>query len=430
MFIKVNGKNLVVGMKWNVMISDGAVSKAVRSNKAVWHWHSGTAFYYGFIPKGEKVVKKDLPLYSAVIAFATAHAEGNALAIVSVPDTEHYVICGVYQGRPSDGFDVIVSSEEAVAEIIEAFTDKCADSSFTLYGDINVQQIVPFTLNELAEQASDYARLKKVQSELVNPVTITIGLALLGIGANFAYQEYVNYRKQEVAKKLAASQKSAQQIYNDALALKRQEVGFFSSNAPLILQKFLQLPQKVGGWDLEKATCKVTQEKTLSCVLLFAKSKSFEVNNQTFSTAATASGFKSIVYHPDLKVNEATWVMTGLPFVTLGEAMDKSIGQQQHWTEFGSQLQKLLPFSSPGLTPFAPIVQPTGPDAGQVVVSPIVSATWKPSGPARVLELLGTFPKYALINNVTFTLDKSPKYRFNESFINVQIEGTVFAKNN
>lgn len=430
MFIKVNGKNLVVGMKWNVMINDGAVSKAVRSNKAAWYWHAGSAFYYGFIPKGEKVVKKDLPLYSAVIAFATAHAEGNALAIISVPDTEHYVVCGVYQGRPSDGFDVVISSEEAVSEVIDAFTERCADSSFTLYGDINIQQIVPLTLTDLAEQASEFAQLKKIQSELVNPITITLGLVLLGFGANFAYQEYVKYRKQEVAKKLAASQKSAQQIYNDALAMKRKEIGISASDAPVILQRFLQLHPKVGGWDLEKATCNVTQEKTLSCILLFAKGKSYEVNNQTFLNAATAYGFKSIVYHPDLKANEATWVMNGLPFVTLGEAMDKSIGQQQQWTDFGSQLQKLLPFGTPALTPFAPIVQPTGPDAGQVVISPIVIASWKPSGPARILELLSSFPKYTLISNVTFLFEKSPRYRFNESFMNVQIEGTVFAKNN
>lgn len=430
MFIKVNGKNLVVGMKWNVMISDGTISKAVRESKSVWYWHAGPAFYYGIVPRGEKVVKKDLPLHSAMISFATAHSEGNALAILTVPDTDMFVVCGVYQGRPCDGFDAVIPSISSLSEVIDAFTERCGDTSFSLYGDISVQQIIPLTLEELAEHTTDYAELKKVKSELINPITIGIGIAALGFAASAGWDQYVKYRKQEVEKKLAASRKSAQQIYDDAIALKRQEVGLLSEDAPKILNEFLNLPATVGGWDLERANCKVSQVKTLNCTLRFLKSKSHEVSNQSFLKASSHLGFTSIAYKPDLKVIEAVWIVKNLPFVTVGKAMDMAISQNQQWIQFGSQLQRLLPFGSPTFSAFTPIIQPSGAGAGQVMLSPIVNATWSPSGPARILELFESFPKYALLNNVNFFVEKSPKFRFNESFLKVQVDGTVFAKNN
>lgn len=430
MFIKVNGKTLVVGMKWSVMISDGSVAKAVRASKSTWYWNSGSSFSYGVLPKDEKVGKKDLPLYSAVIAFAAAHSEGNALAILSVPDTEDYVVCGVYQGRPIDGYDLTVDSPEQVSQLITAFTDVCGENGFTLLGDVPVDSIVPYSLDRLADAATDYAQLKKVKSDLVNPVTILIGVAAIGFIGNLGWQQFAKYRQQEAARKLAASQKSAQQLYDDALARKREEVGFFASDAPLLMTQVLKLPVQVGGWNLEKVNCAVAQTKAFVCTMRFAKGKSLEVNNKTFLQEAAPLKFKSITYQSDLKTIEALSEITNLPFITLGKAIDASVSQKEELLHFGSHLQKLLPFGTPSLSDFTAIALPPGVQEGQLTALPMTSSTWKPSGPIRILELFTAFPKYAVLNSISVQIDKSPRYRFNESFITVAADGTVFAKPN
>lgn len=430
MFIKVNSKNLVFGMNWHVNISDGSISKAVRSKKSTWYWHSGVAFNYGTIPREEKVVKKDLPLYSAAIAFSAAHVEGNVLAVITIPGTELFAICCSYQGRPRDGFDLVASSPNEVAKVISDFVEQCAESSYTMMGDVPYADIIPFTIHQLADSVTEYAQIKKVKSELINPVTILLALVVIGFGVQMAWTEYVKYRRAEVARKMAATQKSAQQQYDEALALKRKEPAMLASAAPQVLAAILKLPPQVGGWNMQRASCKPSEGKILKCTLNYGRGAAFPINNKSFLSESMPLLFKTITYKEDLKSIDAVWMVPDMPFVTVGDVIDASLLPKDELLEFGSHLQKLIPFGSPSITRFAPIVLAVNVDQSKLINKPTQFAVWKPQGPVRILELFSAFPKYAKVDEFNFSFAKAPRYRFNESFATVALTGTVYAKPN
>ena len=431
MLIKIEDKNLMVGMTWHVMVNNtSSVNKSVKQKKSSWYWHANNVFFFGSVPKSEKLTRKDLPVYSSVIAFSVTQPTGNSLAIVSVPDTEHYLICGVFQGRPKEGYDCTVSSLEEVSNIVSSFSDLCGNAGFTLLGDIKLSDMQFFSMQNLIESLTEYSKLKRVRSEIINPVTILIGLAAFGFAGSEGWKQYVKYRNNQIAIKLAQQQKSSQQLYDEALVDKRKEVALRVSDAPQLMKKMIIFPVSVGGWKTKSAKCTANQSKNVFCTLSFIKGSKGEITNKSFLSYSEPYKFLAIRYLPNLTTIEADLEITGLPFTTMADVLDSALPLKSEWLDFGSQVQRLIPFGSPTVTQYAPISLRNDAQNGQISTLPPLSAKWTQSGPIRILEMLKDFPKYAVLNSVNLSVSDTPKYEVKSSFLTVEIDSNVFAKQN
>ena len=431
MLIKVDDKNLVAGLEWHVIVNNNSsVNKLVRQKKGVWFWHASQAFYYGYVPKSTKISRKDTVIYSTAIAFAKSQPNSNALGVIKIPDSHQYLICGVYQNRPKEGYDCVVNSPEEVSRVIKNFDKLCGEAGYALLGDIEYGEMQTFTLQNLVSTISDTSKLLKVKSEIINPVTILIGVVILAFLANEGWKQYVVYRNKQIATKLAQKQKSSQQLYDEAIAEKRNEVALLVAEAPSIRRALSLLPPNIGGWKTKTVKCTARNDKKLDCVLTFIRGDSGSINNKSFVQYAAPYKFQSVKFMPNLNSIEAELVIDGLAFTTIGTAIDASVSMKNEMIDFGSLVQHLMPFGAPNFSQFAPIQLRNDAQNGQISSLPPLSAKWTQTGPFRILELMNNFPKYAVLNSINLTVSDTPKYELKTSFLTIEIDATVFAKPN
>lgn len=430
MFFRVNGKSLVVGMNWHVSI-EGSISKGVRSNNAKWYWSSSQSINFGTLGKADSVEKKDLPLHSAVIVLSQVYPNQNVIAAIRVgdEDQEHYqyIVIGILEGKPHNDFDTVVTDPARVSELIASFGALCEHGKFTLVGNIENDEIQYLDLDMLADSVSDYSAIKKLSSNVLNQITIPLLIAGVAYGGYVGWGEYRKYRAAKIAERMAANQKTAQQQYDEAILIKRDESVLLASEGPSVLAKITSLPTHVGGWSLSNGKCIPSVAKVVTCTLTFTKPSDSDADNLSFVNAAPKVNVTDIVYKPDFKSITANWTFSDIKFTTYGAVMDASETIEKTWIHFGSNLQKFFPFSAPGITDYKPFAVPPGVDVNQIS-KPQQYADWKQSGPIKIFEMFTDFPKYSVITSFTFSVGSTSQYRFNHSFLTVEVTGSVLAR--
>ena len=430
MFFRVNGVSLVVGMDWHVSI-EGSISKAVKSKNSKWYWSSPSSINFGTLRKADSVEKKDLPLHSAVIALSLAFSDQNVFAAIRLGDDEtdsqKFAVFAIFEGKPHDDFDIVVSDPAQVSKLISDFGAMCEHGSFTLVGNLQHPEIVYFDFDILADAVSDYSQIKKLRSDLLNQITIPVLIAGVAYGGFVGWSEYKKYRAAKIAERMAANQKTAQQQYDEAILAKRAEYVLLASEGPSVLSKVTSLPSEIGGWNLTSGKCTPTNEKVVACSLTFSKPNSSDVDHHSFVKDAPKLNLTDITYKPDFKTITANLRLTDLKFSTYGTVLDTAETVEKTWIDFGSSLQKFFPFAAPGITDYKPFAVPPGVDINQIS-KPQQFADWKQSGPIKIFEMFSDFPKYSTISNFNFDVGANSQYRFNHSFLTVEVTGSVFAK--
>jgi hypothetical protein len=427
MIYEVNGKNIVFGMQWKSMLSQVHVHKEARAAKSPYLWHAEKAFYYGLLGEPDQKAKLKTPMFSGAIAFL--HRFPDTPNMLLVLDVAHggYIVCGVHQGRPRDRTDIIVEDETAVSRIIQEFSDLCGAESFVLYGDVEIEGIRPTTLEEIAEAADAGAQLRKVQSALVSPLYIMVGVvAAVAIGS-YLYTAYSHYRLVEAQKKAAAAQKNSQQIYTDELTARRADVALAAPAASALLTSLRGLSISVGGWDLAAATCSPSQLKQIVCEFEYKRGLQRQATFKTF-VDASAKTFDNVDFG-DEKI-KAIRSFKDVAFESVGKAIDSGRKERDEVIEFGSTLQALSNLGKHSRQAFAPFALPAGANLAELTQPPVSAAAWEFNTPLRSLDALDRFPAYATVSKIEITIDKSPKYDVNQSMAMAKVSGMVYSKPN
>ncbi|MBC3871443.1 hypothetical protein [Undibacterium oligocarboniphilum] len=429
MIFTVDDKSLATGLDWSVMISSGSIAKEVRAKKGKWYWNSVASFAYGILPIEDKVTSKNKPVFSAAIAFASAHPEGGALAVLTVPGSESILLCGVFQGRPVKGFDSLLEPKDIAAHI-EAFQHSCGDSGFNIYGDVVGIDSIEYTIHELAKAATEYAELKKVGSNYVNPLTLVLAAVALYLAGDFGYQQFAKYRQKKLNEEMASKQKSAQQIYDEALAQKKKDFVLLAADVPALNRLILSIPSSIGGWDVNKFECGISGQKLVTCDISLRKGSNSEANNKSFLEAAEPFKFKNVIFKNDLQTISALKEFSSLPFLPMGDSLAAAEPIAASNISFQSVLQKVFAVGAPGIGDYKTIALNATFDESQLTAPPLKSAPWSANGPLRMTEIFQKFPKTAIVEKIAYNVNKNAEYGIKQSMVKVEVQGQNFSKPN
>lgn len=425
MIFDIDGKHIAFGMRWKALLT-GDAHKEARSAKAQLMWYDGRATQLGMLIAGDIVVKKTQPIYAGAIALARAHPnDKNIFFVTSVPDSNGYVVCGIWQGRPRPDYDVVEVDAQEVTRLFDEFCALCGEDALLILGNAPLSGINEYSLNDIADAVDQRSQLKKVSGTSIKPVKLLVLVAVIG-AIGFGTESYLDYRKREKQRVAAMAQKSAQDLYAESLAAKRNLPAVRASDVGPWLEWVRSLPISIGGWKFKAAVCNVTEVQKIACNLDYARGTATQATFQTFLDAAPKL-FDGVNFDYSEKTVHATTTIQTLKFTKIGDAIDGAAKQRDEIIGFGSILQTLSGMGEQKFGNFSAFALPSGVTVDQLTQIPAVSATWEFNAPLRGIEALDKFPAYATVSQLTLTVGATPQYAYNNSLAKIVLSGSIFA---
>jgi len=427
MICDVSGKRIVFGMLWETRLSEGDVHAKARAAKSPYVWAQEKAFYYGVLNESDRKEKLRKPLYSGAIVLQHRFQEvPNLMLALEIPGGG-FIACGLHQGRPRNGCDVIVQDRGELDLLLADFKKLCGNASFKIYGDVRIPGIEPLSMEDIVDSIETAAQLRRVKSALVNPLAFAAGATVFIAVASYGIHLYSEYRTAEAQRLAAAAQRSSQTLYEEELAARRKDTALLARSVGEMLAPALRLPPSFGGWPLTKATCNVTTEKHVVCSYEYPRRDDSPATYKTF-LAAAGTTFDSI----EMAANTITAVKsyTAMPFIEQGKAIDGAKTKREETIEFGSTLQRLSNLGREKLGEHAPFALPPAAIVGELTSPPIGVAKWEFTGPVRGLKRFNTLPDYATVSNVVVIFTDKPSYEPKQSMAMATVNGLIFSQPN
>lgn len=425
MIFDIDGKHLAFGMRWKALLT-GDAHKEARAAKAQLMWYDGRATQLGMLIDGDISPIKSQTIYAGAIALARAHPnDKNIFFVTSVPDSKEYVVSAIWQGRPRPDYDVVGVDAQEVTRMFDDFCGLCGEDELLILGNAPLSGIHEYSLSDIADSADQRSVLKKVSGLPIKPIKLLVIIAVLG-AIGFGSKSYMDYRKREKQRAAAMAQKSAQDLYAESLAEKRNLPAVRASDVGPWLQWVRALPISVGGWKFKAAICNVTEGKKIACNLDYERGATTQATFQTFVDDAPKL-FDGINFDFAAKVIHATTTIQTVKFTQIGNAIDGSGKQRDEIIEFGSVLQTLSGMGDQKLGNFSAFGMPSGVAVDQLTQLPVLAAPWEFNGPLRAIEALEKFPAYATISQFGLTIGNSPQYAYNNSLAKIVLSGSIYA---
>lgn len=433
MIIEHNGKKLAFGLNWRSRVSEGDVHGDARAAKSKYFWYADNAVYFGTLPEGENKKGLRSPLYAGAVALLHRYPDVPNLAMVlQIPESNPdypdgaYIVCCVHQSRPHSGYDKVIASKEEVTETLIAFKTLCGSSGFEFYGDVQLSGITAATFDDLHSGADQTALMRKTKSAIINPLVACLSLAIVISAGAFGYNAYSNFKKAEAQRIALATQKNAQQRYDEELAARRLDATVLAKDMDKVLKPLRQMAFSLGGWPLRKSTCNLTSDRNMVCLFEYVRPERSKATYETF-LAAAATQFDNVEFAG--RVIKASKTHKAIPFTDLGTVIDAAKPQRGEIIEFVSILQRLERQGKHKRDEFEPIALPPGVTTGELTSPPVTAANWEFVSPLRNMKELTAFPGYATISQLTVTHTDQPAYEHDLSLVMVTATGKIFSKN-
>jgi hypothetical protein len=432
MIFNISGKNIAFGMQWKAILSKVNVHRVARIAKSPLFWQAEKAVYYGLLGSTDKKTKLKGPVYSGaaalIHAYHTAEGSANILLILQMPDDGGFVVCGIHQGRPKDGCDVVVRSSEQVEAVIERFTAICGQSPFLLIGNVELAGISSISLEEFADDVEASAQLRKASNSNVLLPACAIAVVAAAYGASHFYGEFVKVRKKKLAAMASQFKKSSQQLYLEEIAARRLDAALPVDSVGPIVQWVRAQDLSGGGWRMKQISCKPAPPKQLACVFAFERGASPRASYKTFLDWAHER-FDTVSFDEGSSGITATAQVKGLPFTTLGAVFDAAKAEREERIELGSRLQVAGEYAAKHtFGKFSPYGIAAGMEAGALAPPLFASADWSLDAPVRRLSEIGKLPPYLVLKSIDFTFTTTPGFLEKSSFAHFSAAGTTFAK--
>lgn len=288
----------VLGLNWKRIVVSG--SPQASENAAYEHAsrEKSTALVFTRGARGEvravghaRLAKGDMGAMSLAQAFAFRHDPQNRSICAISLDAEQAWVCAVADGMVVNGYDIVVSHDEALVKVRE-FESKHPAGSVSRYGDISASCEV-LTLDELEDIAvanaaqCTFLPVKKNEAAQRKLILVLTLLAFV-FGGQYGYDEYKKYKRRQ-AEALAEANKlpsiPAQKAWEAGLAA---WVEGSSQATPLALEQVLSLigsaPTKIVGWELKTIDCN-RDSSTWNCVGNYERLAELRSTTRDFLTA-------------------------------------------------------------------------------------------------------------------------------------------------
>lgn len=433
MIIEVGGKRLAFGLQWKPHLSGGDLHKEARAAKSPYFWSAENSAYYGLLPEAGTKQKLKSPMYAGAIALLHRYSDfQNFVVVLAVPEPGPqlpqggFVLCGIHRSRPHSDFDKVVETREEVLALLKAFQHLCGPESFKLLGDVTISGIESIGRDDLAKGADHGAALRKTKNALVNPLFGLTVLAVVVVGGTYGYSSYKAFKRAEAQRLAAASQKNAQQLYDEELAVRRKDFVLRARDVGSALAMVRSSDLNVGGWAVEKSTCNLMPEKQMVCTFEYKLRPQSKGTYETFVKAAV--DLQNLEFNGE-RIKGARTVKD-LPFVEQSLVMDAGKPQQDELIEFASALQRIRHLGEPKLGSFEPFAIPPGANVAELTSQPISASTWGFTGPMRNAKRFVDFPEYATLTQVTVTFSDQPRYEEKQSIAMMTLHGKIISKPN
>lgn len=431
MIIKVGGKRLAFGLQWKPHLSGGDLHKEARAAKAPYFWTADNSAYYGLLNELDSKKRVRSPVYAGAIVLLHRYTDvPNFVVVLSVSDNgaestrDGFIVCGIHHSRPHSDFDKVVGTKEEVTAQLKAFQHLCGPESFKIFGDVRISGIESVSREQALGAIDQGTALRKTKNALFNPL---VGLLVAGALAGttmYGYNAYKAHKRAEARRLAAASQKNAQQLYEEELALRRKDGVVLARDIEHALAVVVGSDFNLGGWAIEKVTCNPMAEKQVACTFEYKLRQGSKGTYETF--VAAAKELENVEFAGD-RVN-GTRVVKAIPFVEQGAAIDVAKPQREAIIEFASGLQRLRHLGEPKLNALEAFAIPAGTSVSGLTSPPITTATWEFVSPLRNAKFLAAFPAYATLTQLVVLFGDTPRYEGKQSIAMLTVHGRIFSK--
>ncbi len=428
MLIEFENCDVAFGMQWKPLLSKGSAHTQAREAKRSYLWTHEGEHYFGLLSEEDSKVRHKKPLYSGAIQIKKAYPDAINLLAVFAIDDKHFLICGLHQKRPRDGFDTVVAGAHEAGKVIDAFRVLCKGELFTLVGDANMQAMEAADLgNILTSHFSHDALLMKTKATNVKRVAMIVGVGVVLYGLILAGDQVYQRHKAANAEIAEKNKKTPQQRYSDALyAINTQPIWLFK-DIGFYVDAVGELSHTIGGWLLSNAECTRAGD-ALNCDLTYERSASKLATNQSFVDDLDGVDLAKVDFGGDGRHIYVKKQISHLPVVQTGKVIDAAKTPKIETIEFGSKLQQLTNMGKQDVLAYLPFGVPAGVDVTQLQTPPVMSAKVEMNLPLRALKLADTFPGYVSVDAINLTVGKTPIGATNNSSLKVTLRGQVFAK--
>lgn len=410
-----------LGLKWKRIVVSGSPQASESAAYEYAAKDKSTALVFARGSRGEvravghtKLSKSDMGALSLAQAFTLRHDPQNRYICAITIGPDQVWVCAVADGMVLNGYDTVVSHEDALLKLGE-FEAKQPSGSFSKYGDVSASCEV-LTLEELQDIAianaasCSFGPVRKSEAARKKLLLIFAVLAVVAAG-QYGYDEYKKYKRRMAAAAALANQElsiSAQQAWDTALA---DWVAGSSQATPYALDQVLALigsaPAKIVGWELKTIDCN-RSAKVWSCVGNYDRLEALRSTTQDFLSALPAGweadwgGMNKVSTRFSNSAEEGRVNVAGLQ-----NAKDVSLPLLTYLQNHSRAFTK----ADVGAAASVPLIFPKQPDGTDIVIDPstvkpqVVSMEVSVAGPLRSFYKLKGQPiswrvfRFAVANN-------------------------------
>lgn len=424
MILNIGGKALAFGMHWQILVRGQAPGREARAAKSPLMWVDSAREYFGILSADEVVPKGSDKVYSAAQALLNIpQSSTNMLLVLRDPDTAGYLVCGVMQKRPRNGFDAAHVDDAQLGELLARFTDLCGPDGFELLGDAPLDGISALSIADLIEAADEHCLLRSSGS-----VARFVPWAAFGVVAIGLIIFGVHHHRKSLADENAANKKTPAQQYAESLSEHAKAPTFPTSRIDAWATWAESLPPNVGGWTISSVGCNVSAPQSqFSCVLAYKRGPAPLATNRTFVDASPKDWKDNIQFIDDKTIQVA--LAEKLPLVPTSAVIREAVSPRLVSLDFGSTLQRLVNVSKK--TALSTQYDLFGLPVGMVpatVPSPVLFTSWSLEGPFRLLDAVREFPAYSTIEHINMNVTRGGDSSANSSIVMIAVSGSVYAK--
>lgn len=436
MIIDIKGKHFVFGMKWRPLIGQGSpatlAAQAAKTEKTD-IWHDGRERQIGTLDPADSQIKVQGQLHAGAIALTRIKSLGTTFIFVCA-DKDVFFVCGVVRGRPRKDFDLVLSTQQEVADAVRKFAASVS-ASFVIAGnvdgvrdlvdrerDIRVEEI---ELVALATVANETTALRRPRASSVDWARLIprvfMGascLALLGMGA---YKFLPNPFHGLFGS--TQHEPTDNERYQAALTQLLNQPTYRPTALTNWLAWWTSQPLIVGGWIQTKVDCSAV---LTACAVTFVPTSPLATNRDF------ANAMPSKWPMPDFDASGQTLTehltVTGLPTATTGQLVANMQTANQINLDFGSQLQRFKRVSLNTTLQGAALFGGVGLNPA-MLARPVYRRKWIVNGPLRNVDLIAQFPAYAAVEGVTLVISPTTTPTKTASKLALTATGYAFQRN-
>ena len=399
-----DGRKFVAGLTWKRIVVSGSpqASEAAAYEYAAREKSNSLVFTRGARGEVRAVGHAKLPKNAAgALALAQALAlrhtpHDRYISAITIGEDQVWV-CAIAEGMVVNGFDLVVTTDEAIAKLQE-FLAKHPQGSVGHYGDLS-PDAEDLSIEEVEEVAISHADtcsfgpVKKNEAAQKKLIVIfaVVGLVVAGQYVYKQYKQYAQRKADALAESMKAPSISAQAAWDAGLA---EWLATSSQAKPYALDQVLTLigtaPAQIVGWNLRTIDCN-RSASVWACVGNYAREPELRSTTADFLAAMPAGwaadwgGMDKIGARFSGSAEEGKVVVA-----ELRNAKELSLPLLGFLQNNSRAFQK----SEVGAAASVPVVIPKQPDGTAIVIDPstvhpqVVSMEVAITGPLRSLYKL------------------------------------------